>query len=1117
MSVLPDGDWPPSIGRHYARLALVENPRELLPDAEFTSTMERDYLHGKIDKIVGRKKEIQVPEIFTESPGETQLKILMDGAPGVGKTTLSRKMAGDWASGVLLEQFHLVILLHLRDPRVRKARSIKDLFPSDGPQFQQDVIQHIKDTAGAHVLFIFDAYDELSYEERTCNSLFLDIIEGRSLYNCSVLVTSRPYASDHLQQLNCINRHVEVLGFTKEQIENCIWLAIPDEENATSLVNLLQERMDIISLCYTPLNCAIMLYVYKQEQYTLPDTLTGLYEAFIVNSLKKNARNLSTFEQRLLKSATSLRGIPKSVKKQLDILSKLASEGLSEDKMIFSYMDVISAFSDYVDANVEENFLGLMTGFSRTSHTDYQFIHLSVQEFLAARWAAAQLSDDEQVVYFHGHMNKDRFRFMLIFLAGVSKLNFQHANQILSAPIDLRCSKDGHISPSKVHFFFFILHLIFETKNLSLYQALKTAVTDHAINICWYKLTAFDCVLLAHFLHWSNCSWKLLNLYGCGLTDHSLEILHKVSLSQPSSTTCIEVVDLSYCSFSTLPQIRWFENTSIMTVKGAPVEFDIVHSVTSMKRLHDLRIVSKETELAHYRVESDTTFSLIQGNLKMCMFSHILKIPNMKYLVKLDLSRNNTLFQNCTKCSVTRESALGALQHFLKTSTCLLELVLSSCGLSDNDIEHITVGLADSVSVQELDISGNRLSGRAIGNVSTKAGSVTHLNLSHCGLSDNDLVPGFSENRCIRQLNISENQLSAEGIISILNSDNAVSYLVIGNQFGNPTKSMCATDMLYYIVCGIITMPSTYEVILGGISGIGRVRISSSARQILKIIRLFGPDEFTVEGCKYIFSVLEKTSAKFTLNLSNCRISDDIVKNIGVGLTENKSLRALDVSVNDIHSDGAVSIFTSLEHNTSLEELDLSKNRELTESDSEAVGWALEKMMTVNCTLKVLHLDYCGLNAAVLYHLATGLTHATGITELDISNNCTFQGRTDSWKQFFMAFHHNSSVKKLDINGNTLGLAKTEALAEMLACNKSLTELNVSGCYWSGAYKAELEVLARGLVNNTTLQRLAVGPDDVMQVLVAKINETAGCITISNDGGTTRIKIISTDWVLELI
>ena len=143
----------------------------------------------------------------------------MDGAPGVGKSTLSRKICKDWANGKLLQQYHLVILLPLRQASIREATSIEGLIEADDPDLKQQVVWHIQRTSGEHVLLIVDGYDELSYEDRTQNSLFLGLIQEKKFPKCSVLVTSRPYASDYLQQLQSINRHVEVLGFTEEQIE----------------------------------------------------------------------------------------------------------------------------------------------------------------------------------------------------------------------------------------------------------------------------------------------------------------------------------------------------------------------------------------------------------------------------------------------------------------------------------------------------------------------------------------------------------------------------------------------------------------------------------------------------------------------------------------------------------------------------------------------------------------------------------------------------------------------------------------------------------------------------------------------------------------------------------
>ena len=108
-----------------------------------------------------------------------------------------------------------------------------------------------------------------------------------------------------------------------------------------------------------------------------------------------------------------------------------------------------------------------------------------------------------------------------------------------------------------------------------------------------------------------------------------------------------------------------------------------------------------------------------------------------------------------------------------------------------------------------------------------------------------------------------------------------------------------------------------------------------------------------------------------------------------VELAERLSVQVLDLKHNKIASTGAVSIFRSLEHNTSLDKLDFSWNWQLVESDGEAVGCAVERMLNVNRTLKVLHLSGCGLDTAGVTHIAAGLAQNASFTELNIADIVT--------------------------------------------------------------------------------------------------------------------------------
>ena len=306
MPVLPDS-WPPPLAGqdHFTNLALIEKRKyHILPQAKTKDSIEYDYAYGNVDNIVEKKQLIKLEDLFEPLPGEDstqdQFIILMDGAPGVGKTTISRKICIDWSKDKLESNFHFVILLPLREILIDSESglniSIADLLPADDPELKDQIVKYVQKTSGAGVLFIFDGFDELSSYQRMKHSLFLDIVKGKRLHKCSVLVTSRTYASGPLKEISRINRHVEVLGFTKKQINNCINKNVTDKEKAKQLLEMLKERLDIISLCYIPLNCRIVLYVF-QQQYTLPDTLTELYDVFILYTIQHYAEKISSVEE----------------------------------------------------------------------------------------------------------------------------------------------------------------------------------------------------------------------------------------------------------------------------------------------------------------------------------------------------------------------------------------------------------------------------------------------------------------------------------------------------------------------------------------------------------------------------------------------------------------------------------------------------------------------------------------------------------------------------------------------------------------------------------------------------------------------------------------------------
>ena len=501
MSVFPDSEWPPSVGDQYIRLALIERTNHL-PTDQFNREMQEDLLRGKVDKVEGDKKAIDIPGIFAGPEQGKQLRVLVDGAPGVGKTTLCRKISKDWGCEGFLCEYKLVVLLHLRDLRIAKATRIEDFFYHDDPELQAEVVKQVRKTSGAGVLLIFDGFDELSEEERMERSLFLDIIKGEVLSQCSVLVSSRPYASESLQCLHSVSRRVEVLGFKEKQIYECVKNTIKTKSEA--LVSILRERVDIISLCYSPLNCAILLYVYQQLDYALPSTLTQLFEIFILNASKRELKLQGAHG--IARRIRDLVSIPPPFGNDLDHLCKLAFNGLVRDKMVFQYEEI-----------EESKLLGLMTAFKSFSsvgdNITYQFLHLTIQEFLAARWVATHMSPEQQATFFKEHLSDDRFRTMLLFLSGITKLDDSSFRMVFSAELDFNYEKGRQHTISTEELFFRLVHFLYESQNTTHCHTLACAIHEQTI-ILNTNASDFLFLTFAQFLGRSSCTWKRLQFGG---------------------------------------------------------------------------------------------------------------------------------------------------------------------------------------------------------------------------------------------------------------------------------------------------------------------------------------------------------------------------------------------------------------------------------------------------------------------------------------------------------------------------------------------------------------------------------------------------------------------------
>ena len=311
----PCGDqWSPVVSKCYIKLLTVENIEDFPQEAEEICTWAM--IHSKIEvvKLFRRSIEIGQVGLFHElcigprlkgsctcfdfqvgmlANGERASCIIVEGIPGIGKSTFSWYLGICWAKKEILHGYHLVVLLRLKDERVQRAKCVSDLFYHHDQTTQQSVVQWITSLEGDGVMMVLDGYDELFSHLQTA-SIFADIIKGEVLPNMTVLVSTRSSANKNLHQL-CHSQkcqYIEVIGFGKEEIQQYVDGALEhNKELRDQLTSYLEHHSHIHGLMYVPINCAIVAQVFRDQMKNKsqpPQTHTEVYQLLVKTVLKRH-------------------------------------------------------------------------------------------------------------------------------------------------------------------------------------------------------------------------------------------------------------------------------------------------------------------------------------------------------------------------------------------------------------------------------------------------------------------------------------------------------------------------------------------------------------------------------------------------------------------------------------------------------------------------------------------------------------------------------------------------------------------------------------------------------------------------------------------------------------
>ncbi|XP_076153157.1 NACHT, LRR and PYD domains-containing protein 3-like isoform X5 [Alosa pseudoharengus] len=696
-------------------------------------------------------RPIDCNDIFKPLPGQEKhiRTVMTKGVAGIGKTVSVQKFILDWTDGVANHDIDFMFPLSFRELNLVKINkySLHSLLLEFHPELME-----LNDGEGykdCQVVFIFDGLDESrlnldlkqkskmsDVKQSSVDILVTSLIEGTLLPSALIWITSRPAAASQIPT-QYIDQVTEVRGFNDPQKEEYFRKRIGDESKANRIISHIKAFRSLHIMCHIPVFCWIAATVLQQmlERKNVKDIPKTLTEMFIHFLLIQTTRKDQKYHRRTEADQDKL------LESQRDILLKLAElafKSLEKGNLLFYEDNLQECGIDVSEASV---YSGMCTEIFKEESVFHQrrvycFVHLSVQEFLAALYV------------FHSYVTENIEALKSLISdehradpnpSILSSLQTKHQSQdhlhvLLKSAVDQALkSSNGHLDL----FLRFLMGISLE-RNQRLLKGLlnQTYSTSKSIKeTCQYmkELNRED-------LSPERC----INLFHClfEMNDHSTHKDIQKYLSSPKNIK--QKLSPAHCSA--------LAHMLLMSEEVLD-EFDLKKYNTSdegRRRLIPAVRCCRKAWLAKCKL-TDKSCGIVAA---------VLQSPNS--LVELDLSDNDL-----------GDSGVQLLSKGLSSPHCKMQtLRLSKCGISDEGYVYLALALMINPScVKELDVNNNHPGGSAqkllCATLEDPLRKVKTLQFDDCKLTDKscEIVASVLQSpNSLLQLDLSDNDLGDSGV-----------------------------------------------------------------------------------------------------------------------------------------------------------------------------------------------------------------------------------------------------------------------------------------------------------------------------------------------------------------